>query len=105
MAEASNVFKASFAGEGISINIICEKSVVPDLCLPAVTLYGIYTASNLMARSIDGIVNRGLGGPRNDQGMFIVKWLSTRTVHFVIFCDHHIYRKINAHFNMAMNIS
>jgi hypothetical protein len=88
MAEASDAFRtvaesasqlvsgeaihAAFsrdAGGSYSIFISSDKSVVRDLCVTAVTLYGIYTASNLMARAIDGIVNRGLGGPRNDQGM------------------------------------
>ncbi|CAB3998139.1 kinase [Paramuricea clavata] len=51
----------------ISVIIKCEKSVVRDLCITAVSLYGIYSTSKLVARAIDGIVNRGLGGPRKDQ--------------------------------------
>ena len=62
-------FSGDVAGGSYSIFISSDKSVVRDLCVTAVTLYGIYTASDLMARAIDGIVNRGLGGPRNDQGM------------------------------------
>ena len=52
-----------------AIDISCEKSVVRDLCITAVSLYGIYTTSKLVARAIDGIVNRGLGGPRKDRGI------------------------------------
>ena len=44
-----------------SFFISCEKSVVRDLCI---------TTSKLVARAIDGIVNRGLGGPRKDQGIY-----------------------------------
>ncbi len=70
IGEAIHVAFSRDAGGSYSIFISCEKSVVCDLCLTTVTLYGIYTGSNLMARAIDGIVNRGLGGPRNDQGMY-----------------------------------
>ena len=90
MAEASDAFKAvaesasqlvkgeaihaAFsrdAGGSYLIFISCDKSVVRDLCVTAVTLYSIYTASNFIARVIDGVVNRGLGGPREDQGIYI----------------------------------
>ena len=89
MAEASDAFKAvtesasqlvkgeaihaAFsrdAGGGYSFFISSDKSVVRDLCVTAVTLYGIYTASKLMTRAIYDVVNRGLGGPREDQGMY-----------------------------------
>ena len=56
------------AGGKLYFVINCEKSTVPVLCITAVSLYGIYQASQLLARAIDGIVNRGLGGPREDQG-------------------------------------
>ena len=69
IGEAIHAVFSRDAGGSYSIFISCDKSVVRDLCVTAVTLYGIYTASDLMARAIDGIVNRGLGGPRNDQGM------------------------------------
>ena len=56
------------AGGAISFTLICEKSVVTTLCIAGVTLYGLYTTSNLLARAIDGIVNKGLEGYRIDQG-------------------------------------
>ena len=59
-----------FVAEAVyKVVIRCEKVVVRDLCITAVSLYGIYTTSKLVARAIDGIVNRGLGGPRKDQGI------------------------------------
>jgi hypothetical protein len=60
-----------FVAEAVyyKVGISCEKAVVRDLCITAVSLYGIYTTSKLVARAIDGIVNRGLGGPRKDQGI------------------------------------
>ena len=61
-------FSANIAGRIYSFVISCEKSVVKELCVTAVTLYGIYTTHKLLAQAIDGIVNRGLGGPRQDQG-------------------------------------
>jgi hypothetical protein len=57
-------------GGSYSFFISCEKSVVHDLCITAVSLCGIYTTYKLLARAIDGIVNRGLGGPRKDQGIY-----------------------------------
>jgi hypothetical protein len=59
-----------FVAEAVyKVVISCEKAVVRDLCITAASLYGIYTTSKLVARAIDGIVNRGLGGPRKDQGI------------------------------------
>ena len=72
MTEAtSSALSAAFsreAGGKIWFVINCEKSTVRVLCITAVSLYGIYQATPLLARAIDGIVNRGLGGPREDQG-------------------------------------
>ena len=56
------------AGGKISYFVSCEKSTVRVLCITAVSLYEIYKATPLLARTIDGIVNRGMGGPRDDQG-------------------------------------
>ena len=61
-------FSGNIAGRIYSFVIRCEKSVVKDICVTAVTLYGIYKTHKLLAQAIDGIVNRGLGGPRQDQG-------------------------------------
>jgi hypothetical protein len=59
-------------GGSYSFFISCEKSVVHDLCITAVSLCGIYTTYKLLARAIDGIVNKGLGGPRKDQGIYTI---------------------------------
>ena len=56
-------------GGNFSFFVSCEKSVVTTLCITGVTLYGIYTTSKLLARAIDGIVNRGFEGHRTDQGI------------------------------------
>ena len=57
----------AFSCGSYSIRLSCEKSVVPCLCLTGVTLYTIYKASKLIARAMEGGVNRGLEGPREDQ--------------------------------------
>ena len=66
-------FSANIAGRIYSFVITCDKSVVKDLCVTAVTLYSIYTTHKLLAQAIDGIVNRGLGGPRQDQDIGGIK--------------------------------
>ena len=74
MAEATYGLSAILsrgAGGAISFTLRCEKSVVKTLCITGVTLYGMYTASNLLARAIDGIVNKGLEGHRTDQGICV----------------------------------
>ena len=71
MAEATHGLSARLsrgAGGAISFTLRCEKSVVTTLCITGVILYGLYTTSNLLARAIDGIVNKGLEGYRIDQG-------------------------------------
>ena len=69
--EAIHVAFSRDTGGSYSIFVSSEKSVVRDLCVTAVTFYGIYTASKLMARAIDGAVNKWLGGPREDQSTCI----------------------------------
>ena len=67
--EAIHVGCSRDAGGTFSFFLSCEKSVVKTLCVTGVTLYGMYTASKLLARAIDGIVNKGLEGHRTDQGI------------------------------------
>lgn len=71
MAEATSGLSAvvkTGAGGIIEFILTCEKSVVETLCITGVTLYGMYTTSQLLARAIDGSVNKALGAPRTDQG-------------------------------------
>ena len=70
-------------GGSYSFFFSCEKSVVHDLCITAVSLCGIYTTYKLLARAIDGIVNKGLGGPRKDQGIYTIPD-STQRLHTFI---------------------
>ena len=74
MAEATYGLLARLsrgAGGTYSLVLGCDKSVVKTLCITGVTLYGMYTTSNLLARAIDGIVNKGLEGYRVDQGICV----------------------------------
>ena len=66
------------AGGTFSFFLSCEKSVIKTLCITGVTMYGMYTTSQLLARAIDGIVNKGLGGHRTDQGICIHTRLPAR---------------------------
>jgi hypothetical protein len=58
------------AGGSYSFFISCEKSVIRDLAITAVSLYSIYTLSKLIGRAIDGVIKRWLGAPREDQGIY-----------------------------------
>ena len=60
---------ANIGGGEYSFLIKCEKSVVKDLCVAAVTLYGIYKTHKLLEKAIEGILDRGLGGPSLDQAI------------------------------------
>ena len=72
MADLQAEITVNIAGRPYLIAISCEKSVVKDLCVTAVTLYGIYKTHKLLELAIEGIVNRRLGGSTLDQGTVCV---------------------------------
>ena len=69
--------RAAFSRSGGKFNffITADQAAVTKLCITAVSLCGIYQATPLAARAIDGIVNRGLGGPRDDQGAYTTLYI------------------------------
>jgi hypothetical protein len=73
---AHEAFHATVSGSGsgggnFSIDISCDRAVVKDALIAvsatAVTLTAIYAGYKLISKKMDGAINRGLGGERDDQ--------------------------------------
>jgi hypothetical protein len=64
--------EALFNYRSYSFLIKCNRAVVQDLGVIAVSLYGIYKLSPVLERTIEGIVNRCLEHPRRDQGIYAI---------------------------------
>jgi hypothetical protein len=69
--EAFHATVSRSGGGNISIDISCDRAVVKDALIAvsatAVTLSAIYAGYKLISKKMDGAINRGLGGERDDQ--------------------------------------
>ena len=59
-------------GGSYSFLIRCDRAVVRDLGVIAVSLYSIYKLSPVLERTIKGVVNSCLEHPRRDQGIYTI---------------------------------
>jgi hypothetical protein len=69
---AMEAFFSYVPGGSYSFLIKCDRAVVRDLGVIAVSLYGIYRTSLVLERTIEGVVNRCLEHPRTDQGIYTI---------------------------------
>ena len=68
-------------GGSILITISSDSAQsVRDLCITAVSLGALYAGYKLLAKSMDGVVSRGLGGERDDQEVRDIKPGSLRVL-------------------------
>ncbi|CAB4034556.1 Hypothetical predicted protein, partial [Paramuricea clavata] len=87
---AHEAFRARVSGSGggkFLIDISCDRAVVKDALIvvsaTAVTLSAIYAGYKLLSQKMDGAVNRGLGGERDDQQVGAIE---PRCLHVRLHC-------------------
>ena len=87
---ANEAFRATVSGSGggkFLIDISCDRAVVKDALIAvsatAVTLSAIYAGYKLLSKKMDGAVNRGLGGERDDQRVGAIE---PRCLHVRLHC-------------------
>jgi hypothetical protein len=59
-------------GGSYSFLIRCDRVVVQDLGVIAVSLYSIYKLTPVLKQTIEGVANRCLEHPRRDQGIYTI---------------------------------
>jgi hypothetical protein len=74
---AMEAFFSYVPGGSYSFLIKCDRAVVRDLGVIAVSLYSIYKLTPVLKQTIEGVVNRCLEHPRRDQGIYIYDLITT----------------------------
>ncbi|XP_028412210.1 uncharacterized protein LOC114535035 [Dendronephthya gigantea] len=84
---AREAFHATISGGTYNITIDADRAVVRDILFAAsavtISLGAIYAGYKLIARKMDGAVDKGLGGERDDQD---VRDIKPKCLHVILHC-------------------